>query len=40
LAVIPLIPIFGLMESLPGLRGFVKFARRAENKFMVIAKPS
>jgi egghead protein (zeste-white 4 protein) len=40
LAVILLIPIFGLMESLPGLRGFVKFARRAENKFMVIAKPS
>ena len=27
-------------EGLPGLRGFVKFARRAENKFLVIAKPS
>jgi beta-1,4-mannosyltransferase len=40
LAVILLIPIFGLMEGLPGLRGFVKFARRTENKFMVIAKPS
>jgi egghead protein (zeste-white 4 protein) len=40
LAVILLIPIFGLMESLPGLRGFLKFARRVENKFMVIAKPS
>jgi beta-1,4-mannosyltransferase len=39
-AVILLIPIFGLMEGLAGLRGFVKFARRAENKFMVIAKPS
>ncbi|MER7003185.1 glycosyltransferase family 2 protein [Dactylosporangium sp. NPDC000555] len=39
-AVILLIPFFGLMESLPGLRGFVRFARRAENKFLVIAKPS
>jgi egghead protein (zeste-white 4 protein) len=39
-AVIALIPIFGLMEGLGGLRGFVKFARRAENKFTVIAKPS
>jgi len=28
------------MESIPGLHGFMKFARRAENKFMVIAKPS
>jgi egghead protein (zeste-white 4 protein) len=40
LAVILLIPVFGLMESIPGLHGFVKFARRIENKFMVIAKPS
>jgi cellulose synthase/poly-beta-1,6-N-acetylglucosamine synthase-like glycosyltransferase len=39
-AVILLIPIFGLMEGLGGLRGFVKFARRTENKFVVIAKPS
>jgi egghead protein (zeste-white 4 protein) len=39
-AVILLIPVFGLMEGLGGLRGFVKFARRAENKFIVIAKPS
>jgi cellulose synthase/poly-beta-1,6-N-acetylglucosamine synthase-like glycosyltransferase len=39
-AVILLIPIFGLMEGLGGLRGFVKFARRTENKFIVIAKPS
>jgi cellulose synthase/poly-beta-1,6-N-acetylglucosamine synthase-like glycosyltransferase len=38
--VILLIPIFGLMEGLGGLRGFVKFARRVENKFIVIAKPS
>jgi beta-1,4-mannosyltransferase len=39
-AVILLIPVFGLMEGVGGLRGFVKFARRAENKFTVIAKPS
>ena len=39
-AVILLIPIFGLMEGFGGLRGFVKFARRAENKFIVIPKPS
>ncbi|WP_433220051.1 glycosyltransferase family 2 protein [Dactylosporangium sp. CS-047395] len=39
-AVIALIPVFGLMEGLPGLRGFVKFARRTPNRFMVIAKPS
>jgi hypothetical protein len=35
-----LIPIFGLMEGIPGLRGFIKFARREENRFAVIAKPS
>jgi egghead protein (zeste-white 4 protein) len=40
LAVILLIPIFGLMEGVPGLWGFAKFARRVESKFMVIAKPS
>jgi hypothetical protein len=40
MAVILLIPIFGLMEGIPGLCGFAKFARRVENKFMVIAKPS
>jgi hypothetical protein len=39
-AVVLLIPIFGLMEGLAGLRGFVKFVRRTENKFVVIAKPS
>ncbi|HWF82277.1 MAG TPA: glycosyltransferase family 2 protein [Streptosporangiaceae bacterium] len=39
-AVILLIPIFGLMEGFGGLRGFVKFVRRDENKFVVIAKPS
>ncbi len=35
-----LIPVFGMMEGFGGLRGFVKFARRVENKFVVIAKPS
>jgi beta-1,4-mannosyltransferase len=39
-AVILLIPVFGLMEGLGGLRGFAKFARRAENKFTVISKPT
>ncbi|WP_432841831.1 glycosyltransferase family 2 protein [Dactylosporangium sp. CA-092794] len=40
LAVVTLIPFFGLLEGVPGLRGFIKFARRTENKFLVIAKPS
>jgi beta-1,4-mannosyltransferase len=39
-AVIVLLPFFGMLEGLGGLRGFLKFARRAENKFIVIAKPS
>src|SRR5262249_23088959 len=39
-AVIVLIPFFGLLEGLGGLRGFLKFATRTENKFIVIAKPS
>ncbi|GAA3295399.1 glycosyltransferase [Dactylosporangium vinaceum] len=39
-AVVALIPVFGLMEGLPGLRGFLRFARREENRFTVIAKPS
>ncbi|MDG6106933.1 glycosyltransferase [Dactylosporangium aurantiacum] len=38
--VILLIPVFGMMESVPGLRGFVKFARRTENRFTVIRKPT
>ncbi|MET7399564.1 glycosyltransferase family 2 protein [Dactylosporangium sp. NPDC005572] len=38
--VLLLIPFFGLMEGIPGLRGFLKFARRTENRFQVIAKPS
>jgi beta-1,4-mannosyltransferase len=39
-AVVLLIPVFGLMEGLGGLRGFVKFIRRVENKFTVISKPT
>jgi egghead protein (zeste-white 4 protein) len=40
IAAILLIPFFGMLEGIGGLRGFLKFARRAENKFIVIAKPS
>jgi beta-1,4-mannosyltransferase len=40
IAVILLIPVFGLLEGLGGIRGFLKFVRRVENKFIVIAKPS
>jgi len=39
-AVVLLIPVFGLMEGVGGMRGFVKFVRRTDNKFVVIAKPS
>jgi beta-1,4-mannosyltransferase len=39
-AVIALIPVFAMMEGIGGLRGMLKFARRAENKFVVIAKPA
>ena len=39
-AVILLIPFFAMIEGMGGIRGFLKFARRAENKFIVIAKPS
>lgn len=38
--VILLIPVFGMMESIPGLRGFMKFAQHTEHKFTVIRKPS
>ncbi|MDQ2873430.1 MAG: glycosyltransferase family 2 protein [Actinomycetota bacterium] len=40
LAVILLIPFFAMIEGIGGLRGFLKFASHAENKFVVIAKPS
>jgi hypothetical protein len=39
-AVIALIPVFAMMEGIGGLRGMLKFVRRAENKFVVIAKPA
>ncbi|MFI7589840.1 glycosyltransferase family 2 protein [Spongisporangium articulatum] len=37
--VIVLIPVFSLLEGAGGLRGFLKFLRRKENSFTVIAKP-
>ncbi|WP_416972363.1 glycosyltransferase family 2 protein [Streptomyces sp. 4F14] len=38
--VVALIPVFSVLEGLGGLRGFIKFAKREENKFVVIAKPA
>lgn len=38
--VLLLIPVFALMEGIGGLRGFLKFLTRRENKFVVIAKPA
>lgn len=35
-----LIPFFAMLEGLGGVRGFLKFVRRTENKFVVIAKPT
>lgn len=35
-----LIPVFAIMEGLGGVRGFIKFVFRTENKFVVIAKPT
>ena len=40
LLVLLLIPVFALMEGIGGLRGFLKFLTRRENKFVVIAKPA
>jgi egghead protein (zeste-white 4 protein) len=39
IVVLALIPVFALLEGSGGFRGFVKFLRREENKFVVIAKP-
>ncbi len=39
-AAIMLIPVFSMIEGLGGFRGFLKFARHVENKFVVIAKPT
>jgi len=35
-----LLPFFAGLEAVSGLRGFVKFVRRTENKFVVIEKPT
>jgi beta-1,4-mannosyltransferase len=35
-----LIPFFAMLEGLGGARGFIKFVFRAENRFVVIAKPT
>lgn len=40
LAVIVLIPVFAMLEGLGGSRGFLKFLRRVDNKFVVIANPT
>ncbi|MGW2813886.1 glycosyltransferase family 2 protein [Streptomyces sp. NPDC001415] len=40
IVVVGLIPVFSILEGLGGLRGFIKFVRREENKFVVIAKPA
>jgi hypothetical protein len=39
-ATILLSPFFAALEAVSGLRGFLKFVRRTENKFVVIAKPT
>jgi hypothetical protein len=38
-AMILLIPFLSLIEGIGGFKGFLKFLRREENKFVVIAKP-
>jgi beta-1,4-mannosyltransferase len=38
--VVLLIPFMSLVEGIGGFRGFLKFLRREENKFVVIAKPA
>jgi beta-1,4-mannosyltransferase len=40
IAVMLLIPFFAMIEGIGGLRGFLRFVRHAENKFIVIAKPT
>jgi beta-1,4-mannosyltransferase len=40
ICVILLIPLFSLWEGLGGFRGFMRFVRGGENKFVVIAKPA
>ncbi|WP_405019160.1 membrane glycosyltransferase [Kitasatospora sp. NBC_00070] len=40
IAIVALIPVFSFLEGLGGLRGLIKFLRREENQFVVIAKPA
>ncbi|MFE2725146.1 glycosyltransferase family 2 protein [Kitasatospora sp. NPDC059327] len=40
MAVVAAIPLFSLLEGWGGMRGLIKFLRREENKFVVIAKPA
>ncbi|MGW1542543.1 glycosyltransferase family 2 protein [Streptomyces sp. NPDC002309] len=40
IVVVALIPVFSILEGLGGFKGFLKFVRREENKFVVIAKPA
>ncbi|MGW4028351.1 glycosyltransferase family 2 protein [Streptomyces sp. NPDC004838] len=40
IVVVGLIPVFSVLEGLGGFKGFLKFVRREENKFVVIAKPA
>ncbi|MDH6141673.1 MULTISPECIES: glycosyltransferase family 2 protein [Kitasatospora] len=40
MVVVAAIPLFSFIEGLGGLRGLIKFLRREENKFVVIAKPA
>lgn len=39
LAVIALIPFFSLLEGVGAVRGLIRYVRRVENAFVVIAKP-
>lgn len=39
-AMILLMPFFAGLEAISGMRGFMKFVRRTENKFVVIVKPT
>ncbi|MFI1966750.1 glycosyltransferase family 2 protein [Streptomyces pathocidini] len=40
IVVVALIPVFSVLEGLGGFKGFLRFVRREENKFVVIAKPA
>ncbi|WP_045699847.1 glycosyltransferase family 2 protein [Streptomyces rubellomurinus] len=40
MVVVACIPLFSFLEGWGGLRGLIKFLKREENKFVVIAKPA